>query len=124
MTKYFYDSYAVIAYLNDRLDYRWYFEEHDGILTMLNLMEVHYKILSIFGADSAKKVLDAFSKYLVHFNLEDLEESMKLRLKFNKEGLNLSYADALGYYMAKKFRVKFLTGDRAFKGLPNVELKQ
>ena len=124
MNRYFYDSYAVIAYLSDRPDYRTYFEEHDGILTVLNLMEIHYKILSNFGAEPAKMVLNTFSKYLVHFDLEDIEGSMELRLKFNKRGLSISYADALGYHLSKKLNMKFLTGDKAFKGLPNVEFKQ
>jgi len=46
---------------------------------------------------------------------------MDLRLKMKRAGCNLSYADALGYSLSRKLRVKFLTGDSAFKGLPNVE---
>jgi len=32
-----------------------------------------------------------------------------------------SYADALGYQLSMKFKVKFLTGDLVFKDLENVE---
>ena len=34
---------------------------------------------------------------------------------------NMSYVDALGYAIAMRRKVKFLTGDMAFERLPNVE---
>ena len=43
------------------------------------------------------------------------------QLRHELRSLELSYADALGYHIAKKERVKFLTGDRAFRDLPGVE---
>jgi hypothetical protein len=33
----------------------------------------------------------------------------------------LSYVDALGYVIATKMKIKFLTGDNAFEGMENVE---
>lgn len=62
-----------------------------------------------------------FAKYLVDFGLDDIEGSMRLRLKLKKDGCDISYADALGYYLALKSNVKFLTGDKWFKGLEGVE---
>jgi predicted nucleic acid-binding protein len=38
-----------------------------------------------------------------------------------KEKKNLSYVDALGYIIAGKLGIKFLTGDNAFGGMENVE---
>ena len=35
--------------------------------------------------------------------------------------VSLSYADGLGYEVAQRMEIKFLTGDEAFKGLENVE---
>jgi hypothetical protein len=32
--------------------------------------------------------------------IADIEGSMKLRLKLKKAGLDISYADALGFYLA------------------------
>ena len=46
---------------------------------------------------------------------------MKLRLKLAKEGRNLSYTDVVGYNIALKRGIRFLTGDRNFKNLENVE---
>ena len=121
MARYFYDSYSVLAYLSDRPNYRSYFEENVGVLTKVNLMEIHYKLLAMHGPRAAKRAIYAFSKYVVEFGLRDIEDSMKLRLKMKSRGLDVSYADALGYHLATKMKVKFLTGDNVFKGLANVE---
>lgn len=123
MTRYFYDSYAVLAYLSDRPSYRSYFEENDGVLTKLNLMEIYYKLLPVHGTRATRRALYTFSKYLMDFGLNDIEGSMKLRSKLKSDGLDVSYADALGYYLASKMNVKFLTGDMVFRVLPNVEFQ-
>lgn len=121
--RYFYDSYAIIEYLNGNQKYRHYFEEADGALTKLNLMEVYFRILGTNGTKAARKVVTTFSRYLVDFDIPAIEGSMKLRLelKNNKKRLDISYADALGYHLAKQAGMKFLTGDRAFEALENVE---
>ncbi len=41
-------------------------------------------------------------------------------MKFKKTGRNISYADALGYNLALKNKLKFLTDDREIEGLDNV----
>ena len=121
-TSYFYDSYALIEFLNGNKNYRFYFEDSDGILTKLNLMEVYYKVLATNGNKAAKTVINVFSRYLVDFDLLAIQEAMSLRFSLkNKSHLDISYADALGYYLAKQRGLRFLTGDNAFKGLENVE---
>lgn len=120
-TRYFYDSYAVMEYLNGNKSYGYYFDDADGVLTKLNLMEVYFKVLNVNGAKAAKEVLGSFSKYLVDFDLSDIEGAMDLRLRLKKKGFDISYADAVGYYLAKQLGIRFLTGDDAFKGQDNVE---
>ena len=121
MTKYFYDGYAVIAYLSDNPNYRSFFEENDGYLTKLNLMEIYYRTIEVHGLEAASQVLKVFAKYVTDFSVTDVEGSMRLRLRLKKKGYNISYADALGYFLAVKFKIKFLTGDKSFKGLKEVE---
>lgn len=120
-TLFFYDSYAVLAYLSDNARYKPYFEENDGFLTKLNLMEIYYRTLEVHGAEAASQVAKIFAKYVVDFELADVEGAMKLRLKLKKNGRDISYADALGYYLALKSNVKFLTGDKWFRRLEGVE---
>ncbi len=121
-TRYFYDSYAVIEYLNGNQKYRHYIEDADGVLTKLNLMEVYFRILKINGPGAAKDTVNSFSKYLIDFDLTAIAGAMKLRLGLmNKKHLDISCADALGYFLAKKLEIKFLTGDGAFRHLENVE---
>jgi predicted nucleic acid-binding protein len=120
-TIYFYDSYAVMAYLSDNPHYRRYFEENDGILTKLHLIEVSYRTMELHGEEAATQVVTLFAKYVIDFGPADIVASTKLRLKLKKTGRNISYADALGYYLALKNKLKFLTGDREFEGLDNVE---
>jgi len=110
-----------MAYLSDNQNYRPYFEENDGFLTKLNLMEIHYRTLDVHGLEAASKVLSIFSKYAVDFGIDDIKESMELRLKLKKDGRDISYADALGYHLALKDKVKFLTGDKWFRDLEGVE---
>lgn len=121
MKRYFYDSYAVLAYLSDNPSYRSYFEEDDGVLTKLNLLEVHFKLLSVHGGRAARQALQAFSKYLIDFDLDDIEKGMRVRRELRDKGLNVSYADAMGYHLASKLGIRFLTGDKAFRSLANVE---
>ena len=49
---------------------------------------------------------------------EEVMESILFRKRNNKR--NLSYADCLGYVIAIKRGIKFLTGDIQFKDLPDV----
>lgn len=119
--RYFYDSYAVLAYTSGRQAYRKYFEEQDGFLTKLNLLEIFYRTLEKYDFRAASDILQSFSKYLIDFESEDISGSMKLRLKLKRKGHDASYADALGYFLSRKLGIKFLTGDRAFRDLTGVE---
>jgi len=122
MASYYYDSYAIIEFLNKNQKYKEHFTEHKGILTALNLMEVSYSLQKHLGFKSTEKYLEPFLPYVVTFDLSDVDAAMKLRLALEKEKkLNISYVDALGYYLAKKNNVLFLTGDEQFKALDNVK---
>ena len=98
-TKFFYDSYAVMAYLSDNSNYRDYFEGNNGVLTKLNLIEITYRTIELHGEEAAAEVVKLFSKYTIDFGPTDIVESMKLRLKLKKDGRNISYADAVGHYL-------------------------
>ncbi len=119
MTVFFYDSYAIIEYINDNPLFISYFEENTGILTFLNILEVYYSVLAEFGEEKADTVLDTLFPLIVHPTKETIKKAMKFRLTHKKN--SLSYADCLGYQIALEKGVKFLTGDKEFKLIDNVE---
>ncbi len=84
-------------------------------------MEIYYGVLTDYGEVEAEKAYSANARYLVEFGDEDVKAAMKKRLQLQRKKLNLSYADALGYTVASRLKLKFLTGDPAFEALENVE---
>jgi len=119
MSRFFHDSYAIIEYINGNSKYRKYFTYHEGITTLYNVMEVYYTTLRIEGEVKAKRILETLKSITISPSFSDVEDSMKFRLKHKNK--KFSYADCLGYSLAKKNKMKFLTGDRGFKGIKNVE---
>ncbi|HLD73248.1 MAG TPA: PIN domain-containing protein [Candidatus Nanoarchaeia archaeon] len=119
MTVFFYDSYAVIEYLQNNPRFTHYFEEHTGILTLLNLLEIYYSVLNEAGEEKAGMVLNKLYPLRIEPPPETIKKAMQLKKQHKK--LDLSYADCLGYCLALEKGIKFLTGDNQFKGREKVE---
>ncbi len=119
VTSYFFDTYALYEIIFGNPDYEKYKKEISIITTQLNLMELHYGLLRIEGKEAAEKYYDHYLQFVIDFSDEDIKQSNELRLQMKKD--DVSYIDCLGYTLAKKHCVKFLTGDQKFEGLDNVE---
>jgi len=119
MTKFFYDSYAIIEFVNGNEKFKKYFLENEGITTLYNAMEVYYSVLKEKGEETANETLKLLASIIFYPNLGYVENSMKFRLKHKEK--KLSYADCLGYVIALRLKIKFLTGDEDFRNLNNVE---
>lgn len=117
MATYFYDSYAVIEYLRGNKNYAKYFEQHEGVLTHMNLIEIHQALLRASSGKDADSAAKAFFPLVVIPDMQTILEASRLKLK-NKR---MSYADVTGYVYAKFAGIKFLTGDKEFKGMENTE---
>lgn len=122
MGSYFYDSYAVIEYLNANPAFIPYFEEHTGMLSLLNILEIYYSVLNDVNQEKADTVLMTILPLQINPTEETIKKAMLFRQKHKKN--NLSYADCLGYQLALEKGIKFLTGDRQFKDIANVEFLQ
>ena len=118
MTVFFYDSYAVIEYLNDNLRFVHYFEGNTGILTIFNLVEIYYAVLNEGGKEKADTVLEFLFPITVEPSKETIKEVMQFRQEQKKK--KLSYADCIGYKTASERKILFLTGDSQFKDMENV----
>lgn len=116
---YFYESYAIIGYLEGNAQYRKFFEKAEGATTIYNLLEVYYAYLRKHGERVAEEILGVCEKWIIAPFASDVGSAMKLKLESRKR--RLSYIDCLGYVMAKREGLRFLTGDKEFESMENVE---
>ncbi len=116
---FFYDTYALFAISLGQESYRKYESEVKIITTITNLYELYYTLIQEDFYKEAEKFFDKFLPYCVEIEPETVKEAAVFRLRNKK--LNLSYVDALGYIIAQKYNVLFLTGDDGFRKLSNVE---
>ena len=122
MGRFFADTYAIIEILKGNENYKPY-ADSDLITTEFNLLEVSYALVRDFGKDGALEMLALIreSVSIVEVEDEDYVEASNYRLNSKKLGKNLSLVDCLGYVVAKRVGIKFLTGDNEFEGVENVE---
>ncbi|MEK6862092.1 MAG: PIN domain-containing protein [Nanoarchaeota archaeon] len=116
---YFFDTYAFYEIIHGNKNYRKYEKGIAIITTKLNLMELHYGLMLLYGKNYADYYYDLFISFVVDFDDNIIKKSNEFRIKNKK--LRLSYIDCIGYTIAKNSGVKFLTGDEGFKTFENVE---
>lgn len=115
---FFFDSYAIFEIMKGNLRYEKYTKSRI-ILTKLNLFEIFYNILKEYGEEKANFYLNKYWEFAIDYDKDVLEAAAKLRLKYKDK--KISMTDCIGYMIAKKYGIKFLTGDKEFENLPNVE---
>ena len=115
---YFFDSYAIIEIVSGNPNYSK-FKEEIIITTTLNLSEVYYALLRQTNENLADETLKKLNIQFLEITQEISIDAAKFRYKNKKE--KLSYADCIGYIIAQKNNMKFLTGDNKFKEVENVE---
>lgn len=115
---YFFDTYALIEIVKGNANYVK-FKYAKVVLSILNLAEFHYKILKDFNSKLADELVSEYESSLIEIDVLTIKEANEFRL-LNKSK-KLSYADCIGYTMARKYGLKFLTGDKQFINMPNVE---
>lgn len=115
---YFFDSYAVVSLIKGNSNYAKYVQE-PVVLTIFNLAEIYWASLKEYGAGIANQVYDEYKPAVAEIDDETLKESIRFRLK--NKNKNLSYADCIGYVFALRNGMIFLTGDKEFEELKEVE---
>ena len=115
---YFFDTYALIELLA-RDDFVRYSAK--GLVTSRwNLAELLVVDLREHDEAAARRHFQRFLGACEEATDEDLFQAAVFREGQRKRRRLLSFVDALGYVIARRLRLRFLTGDRAFRGLPNV----
>ncbi len=115
---YFFDSYALIEILKGNQNYAPFLNCF-VITTKINLFEVYYHFLRENNDARAKEFLAAYYPVVIDFDQETIEEAALF--KRENKNKNLSLVDCVGYIIAKRYGVRFLTGDKEFEDVDNVE---
>ena len=120
--KYFLDTYALVEITKRNPAFEKFASSRECATGDLNVMELYYLALRDFGEKAAEADYANFSKIMLRHDAEDMKSAMKTRLQTSRERrAGLSYADAVGYAMAQRRSLAFVTGDNAFKEMPGVE---
>ncbi|HLC31518.1 MAG TPA: PIN domain-containing protein [Candidatus Nanoarchaeia archaeon] len=117
MSRYFFDSYALFEIIYGNEKFKTY-AESGGVTTIFNIAELNYGLKKIKTKDDSDSNTEKFKSAIVRVEWEDIINAMDLKSKMRF----LSIPDAIGYTVAKRMNIQFLTGDDDFKDLPNVEL--
>ncbi len=115
---YFFDTYAVAEILGGNPQYAPY-AETPVTITVFQLAEIYWHALRTYEDSEADEIYEHYRCAVVNVDDTTLKTAIKFRLRHKKR--KLSYADCVGYIYAKRHSMKFLTGDKEFHDLPDVE---
>ena len=112
-----FDTYALIEILKKNSNYLPYVELNP-IINDFIFAEFCYNLFKD-NVKSSEEYINEIKPAIVHIEPEWIKESMRFRLKWKDR--KVSMTDCIGYVMALKLGIKFLTGDKEFAGMENVE---
>jgi|SRR3989344_1195991 len=115
---YFADTYALVEIIKGNKNYQKFLTKN-LFTSIFNLYELYYILLRDYNEIQAKHFFSYFKKNIIKFSDNSIFSASKFKLDKNKR--DISYTDSLGYSIALENNIKFLTGDKEFKDLPNVE---
>lgn len=118
MVNYFFDSYAVIEIVKENPQYFKYLNEN-FVITIFNLVEIYWAVLRDFDEEKADEIYSEINLMVTDIDDATLKEAIKFRINNKKK--DLSYTDCIGYIYALRNNLVFLTGDKEFEKLENVE---
>ena len=116
MARYFADTYALVEMAKGNSRYKSYTSEN-FVLTKWNLAEFYYTLIR--EKRPAMTQFDEFRKRLISISFASIITAAQFKLMH--KSARMSYVDCIGYALAREHGMKFLTGDRQFKDLPDVE---
>ena len=116
--RFYFDTCALIEITQENPKFIIY-KNAKAIITNLNLMEYAFYLLKIGEGKDIKESFEKLSASVVEYDNDILINAAEMKFQYKKE--KLSFADCIGYLLAKKYDCKFLTSDRKFKDKENVE---
>ena len=118
--QYFLDTYALIEIFTQNPEYKDYtVNPIEAGTTIFNIMELHFYYLKNFGNEEAERIYNLVGPLLIGTDDDIIKEANKFKLANLKK--RLSFTDCIGYVTSITLKLKFVTGDYAFKGMENVK---
>ena len=116
---FFFDSYALIEIYEKNINYEKY-AKANAVTSYFQVYEVYHSLIrNNYSKEEIKDFFEFLQTLCIELNFEWIPKSVEFRKEYKKR--ELSYADCLGYIIARELKIKFLTGDKEFEDLPNVE---
>jgi|SRR3989338_7991301 len=115
------DTYALVEiYLGNEKFAKYLNVEF--VINDFTLAEFYGVLLKEYGEGEAELWLKKLERYSLQVSRKILIEAVKFRHEHKKQ--NISFFDAVGYVFSIKNGYYFVTGDKEFESLPNVEFKK
>ncbi len=111
----FFDTYSFIEVIRGNPKYLEY-TSYNPVTTIFNVAELNYALKKEHSKKIADDITSSYRNCVTKLFWEDVISAMDLKTKHR----NLSIPDALGFTVAKRLGMKFLTGDEDFKDFDNV----
>ena len=115
------DTYALVEIAKGNPKFAEYLNS-DFVLTDLTLAEFYLVLFREDGEKVADYWFKKLERYSVSVSRDLLIEAVKFRYEHRKS--DISFFDAIGYVFSIKNGYYFVTGDKEFENLPNVEFKK
>lgn len=112
------DTYALCEISQGNANFTKYFEK-DFIINELTLTEFYGLILREYDEKTAGYWLNKLLPYTKTVKLDVLIKAMKFKINNSKK--NISFFDSVGYIFALENNCVFVTGDKEFEKLKEVE---
>ncbi len=116
---FFFDTYALIEIATANPNFKNYLK-FPYVVSALNIGEFYAYLIRTYELEAAKERIKSYN-----FEVPELTKELMMaatELKIANAAKELSWPDCIGYVMAKQLKLKFLTGDKEFKGMDDVEL--
>ncbi len=110
------DTYAFFELIEGNVNYLER-SKCKAVTTIFNLAELNYNLKKEWNKQESDKITNLVKSFLVDVEVEDIIAAGDLKRKNRK----LSIPDCIGYVVAKRIGAKFLTGDKEFEKMKNVE---
>lgn len=114
----YFDTYALFERLRGSEAYAR-FQAAPVVTHQMNVYELVTALLREQSETRARALVHGLAPNYLDAELDDLFAAADFRAEQARK--RVSHVDALGYVLARKHGLRFLTGDKAFKGMENVE---